>query len=296
MLYRRNADEELRRLERLAALGDIDALRRFRQMRRRISYKPRPFYHCLTWLQLYELFNLDLNEFDEKHHSHFWEASHGKAQFMTNLDEEATDEVRFEIEYLLTAQAHDSIRENIIECVKQIVKQINEWAARGLQTAHALKPQRHKTGLAIELEIFWKRGDEVQFDIPVVCFQLYRPFLSVSVDAYHGMYGLPDEGRGLRDMTAKDVIRVGRLLGEITGGNFCGKEITDVDIHNLDVSHTEVEEIVEKLDFTDEDGSELNRNNPAWLNRRYADRFVLYWNNGSWGLPYLGRTHCPMVC
>ena len=237
-------DEELRNLERLAETGDTDAIRRLRQMRRRLSgSRPKKFYYCLTWTEIFKMLNFDYSDYEEK----IEEAASDLAYRITESefeDQEEDDENfealaaekeerRFEIQNQISTNAFKNNLDYAAGVVEEIVDKINEWASRGLQMA-SFDRARHRSGLAVEMI---RLQNSNHWEEPAICFQLYRPFLAVYTEAAAGVYGTSDEGQGLKDMDAKDVIRVGKWIAELEGEThfdiLLNDRIMDQDLSNL---------------------------------------------------------------
>jgi hypothetical protein len=116
------------------------------------------------------------------------------------------------------------LKNALTSCLESAVDNINRWALRGPQMNIYDRPQRHKTGVAVELtELSPPDPKKWDWDDEIVCLQLHRPFLVVYAEAAFCVHGAGDEGNQLSDCTAQTVVRVGEWIAECEGGFFCSE-------------------------------------------------------------------------
>lgn len=236
-------DEELRKLEKAAALGDAFAVKKLRQMRRRISAsKSKKFYHCLTWHQIWKLLGFDFSKFEEDLMDYMANLVH---EMITGLEEENEDwdpEKEDTYNEKLYGLVGNKLFRDVISATKDVVsdvvEDINRWGDRGVQSVF-YERDRHKSGIAVELiPVSSNQGglgtDIVYLDQPAFCFQLYRPFLGVYTEAVYCVTSIGDEGYTLGDMKGSDVINAGKWIAECEGVTSLLNKLMD-QLSNLDL-------------------------------------------------------------
>jgi hypothetical protein len=224
---RRNTDEEIRRLERLAAEGDAVAQAKLDAMRTRLEIEV-----FLDWDDLVEELDLTksliyqddtpdwiqhqadqdasawIDEYQEDRRGYLGEQDvEGEEDF--SLSEEQAQAIRDLFYY---AVEHEWLPKTRLEGrIDEIVDPINEWAERGPQsegiTEHAMP-----SGHAVD----WRIVEGTSFENSGVAFRLYPPFLTALAEAEYCVYGGTDE-RELHQITGKDVIRVYRWIKTCEG-------------------------------------------------------------------------------
>jgi hypothetical protein len=227
---RHNTDEEMRRLERLAAEGDPVAQARLEAMKARVGTEV-----FLDWDDLVEELDLTkqvvyhdkktqttespdwiLDQADQD--AHYWVDEHQKDRQQEEeledfeLSEEQRQAVRDLFFYAVEKEWLPKTR--LKDRIDEIVDPINEWARLGLQSA-GVTERDLPTGHAVDYRIV----EGKYMEDSGVAFILYPPFMTATVEAEFCVYGDTDEGRELEQATAKDVIRIYRLIKQCEGGS-----------------------------------------------------------------------------
>jgi len=242
---RRNTDEEIRRLERLAAQGDRLAQARLEAMKARTGREV-----FLDWDDLVEELDLTkqliyhdkktqmtespdwiLDQADQD--AHYWiqeyqadrRSEAGGPQRASSLSgQQAEDEGDEDFE--LSEEQRQAVRDTFFFAVKkewlpktrlegeidEIVDPINEWAERGMQSAE-ITDRDLPAGHAVDYRIV--EGEFMEGS--GISFILYQPFLTALVEAGYCVHGGEDEGQELDSITAKDVIQVYKWIRRCEG-------------------------------------------------------------------------------
>jgi hypothetical protein len=211
------SDEEERRLERLAALGDETAKLKLDAMRGRRDTVDI----FMTWDELVD--DLGLTEqliyFDgsEVHapdwiddysweQARYWLEHRYKGPKLTDEQEMAVgDQFRYAIEKEWLPAKHLKRR------IDEIVDPINEVAKDGLQAAGISdREEELPAGLAIEFTVL--DNEEDYMEKRGVLFRLYKPFLTAYVEAAYSADGFGDENMGLSDMRGHSIIATAKRI------------------------------------------------------------------------------------
>jgi hypothetical protein len=217
-MRRNSTDEEIRRLERLAAQGDQLAQARLDAMKARLAKEV-----FINWDELVKELNLteQLIYFDGKmtdvpnwvqdqadQDASYWIREHEaenqpdhESEGVYELSEEQRQTVRdlfyfaVEKEWLPKTRLEDRIDE--------ITDPINEWAERGIQSA-GITQRDLRAGRAVDYRIV----EGAFMENSGVSFILFPPFLTAMIEANFCDYGGEDEGIELDQIAAKEVVRV----------------------------------------------------------------------------------------
>lgn len=213
-------DEEISRLEELAALGDPEAIKKLRQMRRKISAKPKKFFHCLTWNQIWKSLGFKYEDYDDRLMDYTADLV---SEILVELrgengwNSDIEDKCRDKLYQICSNNLFKKVISATQSVVEDIVEEINSWGHRGVQSA-IYERERHKTGIAVELfPVKSNHGETINLDQSAFCFKLYRPFLGVYTEAAYCVTSIGDEGYKLFDMKGSDVINVGKWISECVG-------------------------------------------------------------------------------
>jgi hypothetical protein len=218
---RRNTqDEEIRRLERQAAQGDVNAIRRLRAIRRRTApVRPSKFRKFATWDEIaWALWpkgerGVHFVAFDEISPAWIddaaWEYSKDKIrEFEEEHEVKLSDEQRsaitsryaWAIERIWTAEAL------LKDEINKALSPINEWAERELDEDLDWYYHPPKVGTAID----WGAAEDPDKGSGI-WFKVYRPILRVLQDVRR-------DDRSLSTIDIEDVIALAREIWESEHG------------------------------------------------------------------------------
>jgi len=221
-------DEEIRRLERRVSHGDADAVKRLRQIRRRIS-PPRPskFRKFATWDELGDAVwpkgrhgrrDVEFVRFDNGPPGWILDSSWEYAkdwikEFEDARDIALSDEQKSAVEshFMWALERHWTAEALLKDRLSKIFDPINEWAAEPLSESTVEDWEQHywrepKVGLAIE----WGEADDPDKG-GGIWFKAHRPFLRVLQDVRR-------DDRQLSTVDAEDVASLAREIWELKHG------------------------------------------------------------------------------
>jgi len=228
---RRNSDEEIRRLERRAAHGDVGAIRKLRQIRRRLL-PPRSskFRKFATWDEVGDAVwpkgrrghrDTEFARTDDLPPSWIldgsWEyAAEWAKEFEKEREVDLTDEQKSAVDtqFMWALERHwtaEALLKNRLE--KLVFGPIDEWAKKPLSESAVEDWDRHywhepKVGTAIE----WGEAEDSQKGSGI-WFKVYRPFLRVLQDVRR-------DDRQLSTVDIEDVMSLAREIWELEHGGF----------------------------------------------------------------------------